>query len=82
MPTIMIVLNILFAIGVVMVVAGGLLVAIATQHRDHGVLATGPVLRRRLWSPGARTPRPWVRGSHVVVKSGPRRKRRTPSQSS
>ncbi len=50
MPTVMIALNIVFAVAVVVVVAGGLLVAMATQHRDHGVLAAGPVLRRRVWS--------------------------------
>lgn len=64
MPAVMIVLNILFALGVVVVVAGGILVAIATQHRDHGVVAAGPVLRRRLWSRGGRAHagpvRPWI----------------------
>ena len=64
MPAVMIVLNILFAVGVVVVVAGMLLVAMATQHRDHGVLASGPVLRRRIWSRGGRPHagpvRPWI----------------------
>jgi hypothetical protein len=32
---------------IVVVIVGGLLWAIATQHRDHVVLAAGPVLRRR-----------------------------------
>jgi len=64
MPLVMIVLNILFTVGVVVAVAGGLLVAMATQHRDHGVPASGPVLRRRLWSRGGRPHagpvRPWI----------------------
>lgn len=64
MPTVMIVVNVLFAVGVVVVVAGGLLVAMATQHRDHDVVAAGPVLRRRVWSrrprPHAGPVRPWI----------------------
>ena len=64
MPAVMIVLNILFAVGVVVVVAGGLLAAMATQHRDHGVMASGPLLRRRVWSRGGRPHagpvRPWI----------------------
>jgi hypothetical protein len=64
MATVSIILNILFAVGVVVVVAGMLLVALATQHRDHGVLASGPVLRRRVWSrtarPHAGPVRPWI----------------------
>jgi hypothetical protein len=55
MPTVMMVLNVLCAVGVVAVIAGGFRVAIATQHRDHRVLAYGPFLRRRIWS---RTGRP------------------------
>jgi hypothetical protein len=70
MPTIVVILNVLFAVGVVVVVAGGLLLAIATQHRDHGVFASAPLLRRRLWSrrgrPHAGPVRPWVvRGGQV-----------------
>lgn len=64
MPTVMVVLNIVLAIGVVGVIAGSHFVAIATQHRDHGVEASGPVLRRRFWSRGSRPHagpvRPWV----------------------
>jgi hypothetical protein len=65
MPAVMIALNILFALGVVVVIAGGLLVAMATQHRDHGVIASGPVLRRHVWSPRGPRPhagpvRPWI----------------------
>ena len=64
MPAVMIVFNILFAVGVVVVIAGGLLVAMATQHRDHGVIASGPLLRRRVWSRGPRPHagpvRPWI----------------------
>jgi hypothetical protein len=41
MPTIMIVLNIVFAVGAVVVIAGSLLLAMATQHRDH----RGPLSR-------------------------------------
>ena len=64
MPAVMIALNILFVVLVVAVVAGGLLVAMGTQHRDHGVRAFGPVLRRRIWKratrPHAGPVRPWV----------------------
>jgi hypothetical protein len=64
MPTVMIVLNILFAVFVVATVVGHLLRAVFTQHRDHGVLASGPALRRRVWSRGGRPHagpvRPWV----------------------
>ena len=64
MPAVMIVFNIIFAVGVVVVIAGGLLVAMATQHRDHGVIASGPLLRRRVWSyrprPHAGPARPWI----------------------
>jgi hypothetical protein len=64
MPTVMIVFNVLFASLVVGVIVGGLLVAMATQHRDHGVFAEGPFLRRRVWSragrPHAGPVRPWV----------------------
>jgi len=63
-PTISVILNIVFSVGVVVVVAGGLLVAMATQHRDHNVLAAGSLLRRRLWSqtgsPHAGPFRSWV----------------------
>jgi hypothetical protein len=54
MPALMVVMNVLFALIVVGVIAGGILLAIATQHRDHGVVASGPLLRRRVWSRGAR----------------------------
>lgn len=64
MPMIMVILNVVFALGVVVVIAGVMLLAIATQHRDHGVFAAGPLLRRRLWSRGGRPHagpiRPWV----------------------
>lgn len=70
MATVSIVLNVLFAAGVVVAVAGTLLAAIATQHRDHGVQASGPFLRRRIWSRGGRPHagpvRPWIaRGGQV-----------------
>jgi hypothetical protein len=64
MATASIVLNVLFAVGIVVAVAGTLLVAIATQHCDHGVQASGPFLRRRIWSRGGRPHagplRPWI----------------------
>ena len=50
----LILLNAALIGGVVLVVAGGILWAIATQHRDHGVASTGPVFRRRLWSSSRR----------------------------
>jgi len=52
-----IILNIAFAVGVVGGIVGMLLWSVATQHRDHGVLAAGPLVRRRLWS-GIRPPQP------------------------
>ncbi len=64
MPTAMIVLNVLFAVGVVAAIVGHLLHAVLTQHRDHGVQASGPALRRRIWSrtgrPHAGPVRPWI----------------------
>ena len=64
MPTVMVVLNIVFVAGVLAVIVGMHLAAIATQHRDHGVLASGPVFRRRIWSRGGRPHagpvRPWI----------------------
>ncbi len=64
MPAVTVVLNVLFALIVVGVIAGGIVLAIATQHRDHGVSASGPLLRRRVWSRGGRPHAgpigPWV----------------------
>lgn len=64
MAAVNVILNIFFSVLVVGVVAGGLLVAMATQHRDHGVSAAGSLLRRRVWSrksrPHAGPVRPWV----------------------
>jgi hypothetical protein len=54
MPTVMIVLNIVFAAFVVLGIVGTHLYAVLTQHRDHGVVATGPPLGRRIWSRGPR----------------------------
>jgi hypothetical protein len=69
MPTAMIVLNVIFAVGVVVVIVGGMLVALATQHRDHGVVTAGPVLRRRVWSRRRRAHagpvRPWITRQEV-----------------
>jgi hypothetical protein len=50
MSTLTIVLNIVLAIGIVVAVVTPLLHAVFTQHRDHGVAAAGPPLRRRIWS--------------------------------
>jgi len=44
------VLNAVLMGGIVVVIAGGLLWAIATQHRDHGVASAGPLFRRWMWS--------------------------------
>ena len=64
MTTLIVALNIVFAVGVLAVIVAGHLVAIATQHRDHGVLSSGPVLRRRIWSRSGRAHagpvRPWI----------------------
>lgn len=64
MPAIIVVLNVIFALGVVVIIAGSIVLAIATQHRDHGVLASGTLLRRRVWSrsgrPHAGPVRSWV----------------------
>jgi hypothetical protein len=54
MPTVMIVLNVIFAIGVVGAIVGAQLYAVLTQQHDHGVLASGPALRRQIWSRGGR----------------------------
>jgi hypothetical protein len=45
-----IIINIVFAAGIVGTIIGALLWSVATQHRDHGVLAAGPLVRRHLWS--------------------------------
>jgi hypothetical protein len=70
MPIVMVVLNVIFALGVVVVIAGSIVLAIATQHRDHGVLASGSLLRRRVWSRTGRSHagpvRPWVRRNGQV----------------
>jgi hypothetical protein len=50
MPTVMIILNVVLVIGVLAVLVGTHLYAIATQHRDHGAAASGPFLSRRVWS--------------------------------
>lgn len=64
MPTVMIALNIVFAVGIVLAVLAPLVHAVFTQHRDHGVVVSGPPLSRRIWSRNARPPagpvRPWV----------------------
>jgi hypothetical protein len=64
MPTVMVVLNVLFSVGVVAVIVGGHFAAMATQHHDHRALAAGPLLKRRIWSRSGRAHagpvRPWV----------------------
>ena len=67
MPTIMIALNILFAVGVVVAIVGHLMHAVFTQHRDHGVVSSGPPLRRRIWS---RRPRAHAGPVHPRVRRG------------
>ncbi|HEY2437420.1 MAG TPA: hypothetical protein VGH93_09570 [Solirubrobacteraceae bacterium] len=54
MPTVMIVLNVVLAGFVVLGIVGTHLYAVLTQQRDHGVVAFGPPLRRRIWSRGDR----------------------------
>jgi hypothetical protein len=59
-----IIVNVVFAVGVVgaMVALHGW--AIATQHHDHGVESAGPLVTRRVWSrhsrPHAGPVRPWI----------------------
>jgi hypothetical protein len=64
MSAVMIALNLLFIAFVVIAVAGGIFYALATQHRDHGVMASGSLLRRHVWSRRRRRHagpvRPWV----------------------
>jgi len=50
MTTIAIAINIVFAVGVVVGIVGMLAWSVATQHRDHGALAAGPLGRRWMWS--------------------------------
>ena len=49
MTTALIVNAVLMA-AIVVVIVRGLVWAIATQHRDHGVRAAGPLFARRIWS--------------------------------
>ena len=55
MPVITIILNVIFVSLALGVVVGLCTWAVATQHRDHGVVAEGSLVRRRIWS---RTSRP------------------------
>ena len=68
MPTVMIVINVLLAAFVVVAIVGTHLYAVLTQQRDHGVVAAGPPLRRRIWSRGARPRRAYARPQYA---SGP-----------
>ena len=58
MPIAMLILNVVFVVLVLAVLVGGHLFAVATQHRDHGAVHTGPVFHRRLWSERRRRSRP------------------------
>jgi hypothetical protein len=62
--TIAIILNAIFAVGVIVGVVGHLAWAVATQHHDHGVVASGPLTHRRVWSrasrPHAGPVAPWI----------------------
>lgn len=65
MPAVMIALNILFVAVVVGAEVANILLGIATQHRFHGVQASGSLLRRNVWKnrvrPHAGPVRPWVK---------------------
>jgi hypothetical protein len=50
-------LNAVLMGGVALAIGGGILWAIATQHRDHGVVSAGPLLRRSVWPPPRRSRR-------------------------
>ncbi len=65
MPTMMIVLNVVFAAFVVLGIVGTHLYAVLTQQRDHGVVATGPPLRRRIWSRGGRAQAQYARPQYA-----------------
>jgi hypothetical protein len=64
MPAVMIALNILFVVFVVAVLFAAHFWAMATQHHDHGVTASGSLLRRHVWSRRGRRHagpvRPWI----------------------
>jgi hypothetical protein len=66
MTTIAIILNVVFALGVIVGMVGLHAWAVATQHHDHGVVASGPLARRRVWSRSSRVHagpvRPWMVG--------------------
>lgn len=57
MPVAMIILNVLFVVLVLAVLVGAHLYAVATQHRDHGAVHSGPVFHRHVWSERRRRPR-------------------------
>jgi len=64
MPVITIIVNVIFVSLVLGVVVGLCLWAVATQHRDHGVVAEGSLTRRRIWSRTSRVHAgpvvPWI----------------------
>jgi hypothetical protein len=58
MPIAMLILNVVLIVLVLAVLVGAHLYAVATQHRDHGAVHTGPVFRRRVFSERRRRSRP------------------------
>jgi len=46
----MVIFDVVLMAAIVLVIVVGLAWAVATQHRDHGVTAAGPLLRREVWS--------------------------------
>lgn len=64
MSAVMIALNIVLALSVVVAEVAVHFWALATQDRDHGVTASGPLLRRHVWSRRGRRHagpvRPWI----------------------
>ena len=58
MPIVMLILNVVLVVVVLAVLVGGHLYAVATQHRDHGAVHTGPVFGRRVFSERRRRSRP------------------------
>lgn len=64
------ILNIVFGAGVVGAIVGHLVWSIATQHRDHGVVAAGPLTRRRIWARRTRPHAGSVRPMFVRTRPG------------
>jgi hypothetical protein len=64
------ILNAVLAVGVVGAIVGHLAWSIATQHRDHGVVAAGPLIRRRIWARRTRPHAGSVRPLFVQARTG------------